>query len=447
MRRNRISMVFGLMFVVACAAVPALAAGTEKVLYSFGQSFAGGEIPTGGLVFDGAGNLYGVTQLGGNAGCFGNGCGTVFELSPGAGGTWTKTILYSFSGPDGGYPESRLIFDAAGNLYGTTELGSSVNIHCDEECGTVFELSPGANGQWTEKVLYNFCSVGDNCADGFDPSGPLVLDAAGNLYGTVAGGGAHFQGAVFELSPGADGAWTENLLYSFMANGSGDGGGPMDGVIFDGAGNLYGETYYGGGTVCNANYGCGTIFEVSRDAKGKWHDKILYNFNDTTNLNHGGGPANGLTFDASGNLYGTTTYGGVHGDGVVFKLAPGAKGTWTEAVLHSFGSEQIPNGAGPSAVIFDSAGNLLGTTSDGGPGCSARGEYGCGTIFQLAPGQNGAWTYSTLFGFHAKNGWNPYGVIVDSAGNLYGTTAIGGAYLSACGPETQGCGTVWEFTP
>ena len=274
------------------------AAAEEKVLHSFSGG-ADGTYPYGGLIFDAAGNLYGTTTSGGTSNT-----GTVFELTPAAGGTWTEKVLHSFSGgTDGIHPYAGLIFDAAGNLYGTTDLGGAYGY------GTVFELTPAAGGTWTEKVLHNFNNGG---TDGTRPYARLTFDAAGNLYGTTYGGGAYNSyGTVFELTPAAGGTWTEKVLHSF---GSGtDGLIPYGGLIFDAAGNLYGTTAYGG------TNDLGTVFELTPKAGGGWTEKVLYSFGDGTD---GVSPLAGLIFDAAGNLYGTTQHGGTYNYGTVFEIAP-----------------------------------------------------------------------------------------------------------------------------
>src|ERR1035441_332430 len=215
----------------------------EKVLHNFNNNGTDGTNPRAGLIFDAAGNLYGTTENGGT-----NGVGTVFELTPTAGGGWTETVLYSFCSQanctDGYQPWAGLIFDAAGNLYGTTVYGGTADTTCSY-CGTVFELTPNGSGGWTETVLHSF---GDG-TDGFYPSAGLIFDAAGNLYGTTAMGGTYdypWDGTVFELTPAAGGGWTEKVLYSF--GGGTDGYWPEAGLIFDAAGNLYGTTYSGVGS-------------------------------------------------------------------------------------------------------------------------------------------------------------------------------------------------------
>ncbi len=179
---------------------------TERVLYSFGNT-PDGAIPVVGLIFDATGNLYGATTEGGT-----HGDGTVFELTPTGGGGWTERVLYSFGNtPDGAYANAVLIFDGAGNLYGTTELGGANGPY-----GTVFELTPTAGGGWTEKVLHSFA----NGTDGARPLASVIFDAAGNLYGTTTEGGTNRDGTVFELTPTAGGGWTETLLHSFNNNGT-----------------------------------------------------------------------------------------------------------------------------------------------------------------------------------------------------------------------------------
>ena len=378
------------------------AAADDKVLHSFANNPTDGSNPFSGLIFDGAGNLYGTTSSGGSTGVG----GTVFELSPGAGGTWTEQVLHSFgSGTDGKRPLAGVIFDAAGNLYGTTNLGGT------SASGTVFELTPAGGGTWTEKVLWSFGTG----TDGNGPQAGLIFDAAGNLYGTTFQGGTYTYGTVFELSPGAGGTWTEKVLHSFDQNGT-DGAFPAAALIFDAAGNLYGTT--SGGGTSNA----GTVFELTPAGGGSWTEKVLHNFGSGTD---GSYPQAGLVFDAAGNLYGTTYEGGTYGLGTAFELTPAGGGTWTEQVLHNFGNST--DGANPQAgLIFDDAGNLYSTTYSGG-------SYGGGTVFRLnAQGE------TLLFSFSGTDGANPFaGLIFDGAGNLYGTTWLGG---------TQSEGTAFELT-
>ncbi len=416
------------IFSVALLATSTWAADHEKVLHSFGNG-TDGALTSAGLIFDGAGNLYGATHGGGIHPCEGFGCGTVFELSPTQDGVWAETVLHSFgNGTDGAYPYAALIFDAAGNLYGTTLEGG---IHGD---GTVFELSPREDGGWTETVLHSF----DGGNHGRYPNGSLIFDVAGNLYGATSEGGTQDGGTVFELSPRQDGGWTETVLRNFGHGG--DGADPNGGLIFDAAGNLYGTTSQGGVHDCLEG-GCGTVFELTPNGSGGWTETVLHSFGNGTDGNY---PDGGLIFDAAGNLYGTTSEGGIHlscneGCGTVFELSPRESGGYTETVLHNFGSGA--DGQQPYAsLIFDADGNLYGTTSEGGIHV-----YG-GTVFELSPRDNGGWTERVLHSFGSgTDGQQPFaGLIFDSAGNLYGTTNFGGIH-SSC--DFSGCGIVFELTP
>ena len=369
-----------------------------------------------GLIFDSAGNLYGTTMFGGNPSCgAGLGCGVVFKLASNADGGWTESLLYQFTGqPDGSYPVGGLIFDQAGNLYGMANEGGAYG------GGAVFRLTPNADGGWTESVLYSFCSL-TNCGDGGEPYGGLILDAPGNLYGTTSQGGQGW-GTVFELTPNTNGSWSENVLYTFT--GGADGVDPDAGLIFDQVGNLYGTTTRGG------VHGWGVVFELTPNTDGSWIESILYSFGP-----HGRLPVAGLVFDTAGNLYGTTVYGRTQ-KGTVFKLTKNADGSWTESVLHSFSGGK--DGEGPGAgLIFDQVGNLYGTAEYGGD-LSCPDGPGCGVVFKLAPNSNGRWIETVLHTFLGHPGGYPTaGVIFNSAGNLYGTT-------SGDGSET---GSVFEITP
>lgn len=323
----------------------------------------------------------------------------------------TERTLYSFTGgADGDDPLSTLVMDTAGNLYGTTFVGGAYG------AGEVFELSPGAAG-WTETVLYSFTGG----ADGAYPYyADVIFDGAGNLYGTTVQGGANNLGVVFELTPTASG-WKESVLYSFR--GAKDGANPYAGVAFDAAGNLYGTTYAGG------TASVGTVFELSPAGNGTWTEKVIQTFNQ----NNGGSPAGGLVVDGKGNLYGLTPSGGSAGCGVVYKLARGANGTWTENVLHNFTGGG--DGGFPYAerLIFDAAGNLYGTTYEGG-------AFQDGTVFRLWQNSAGQWKEQVLFSFEGNVAKNPNsGLILDPAGDLYGTTSNGN------GESTVGA--VFELTP
>jgi uncharacterized repeat protein (TIGR03803 family) len=345
---------------------------TEAVIYSFGEKQGQVEYgPQSGLTLDAAGNLYGTRSTGGASNF-----GMVFELSPSGGGTWTLKALHSFTGKDGDYPESNVIFDGAGDLYGTTHFGGAYGY------GAVFELSPTQGGGWAEKVLHSFHRNGH---DGMSPDGGLVFDSAGNLYGTTRLGGTNFGkacglgcGTVFELSPVTGGGWTETVIHSFADNGT-DGAIAYGGLIIDGAGNLYGATNAGGTGTCKANTltGCGTVFEFSPATGGGWTETILYNFiNDGTD---GIYPQGGTLLLAGGNLYGTTGLGGASKGGIAYKLTPASGGGWTETILHAFETNGT-DGYGPNgSLIMDASGNLYGTTGTGGS--SGQG----GTAFEITP--------------------------------------------------------------
>ncbi len=334
---------------------------TENVLYSF-TGGTDGNYPMAGLIFDRAGNLYGTTGLGGNLSyCYGRGCGAVFKLTPNLDGSWTESVLHSFTTNDGQAPEAGLIFDSAGNLYGTTYFGGAYGY------GVAFELSPNADGSWKESVLHSFTGS----KDGSEPQAGLTFDQAGNLYGTTWEGGAYGYGVVFELTPNPDGSWKEKVLHRFT--GGKDGSYPYGGLIFDEAGNLYSTTFWGGNLNCGPSYGCGTIFKLSPNPDGSWKEKVLHQF---SNGKDGGYPYTGVIFDGAGNLYGTSVSGGTYGKGVVFKLAPDSNGGWHETVLHTFAEHP---GAYPTAgVIFDTTGNLYGTTYGEGP-------TNFGSVFEITP--------------------------------------------------------------
>jgi uncharacterized repeat protein (TIGR03803 family) len=402
-------------------------AGTEKVLHTFNAALNGGN-PQSSLIADAQGNLYGTASTGGTYGG-----GIVFKLTPSANGAWKATILHSFQGfKDGYYPQSGLVFDKAGNLYGTT--ASTQAISCGPYClggGTVFELSPNSDGSWTEKVIHTFPSQGGS--DGSLPQGNLIFDSAGNLYGTTEYGGRVREcncGTVFELSPTPQGSWTQTILYSFT--GMPGESGPVAGVIFDSAGNLYGTTYGVGGGSCSRV--CGTAFQLSPSSTGVWTETILHQF---TGYGDGGNPSGGLIFDNAGNLYGNNS-GGL-GSGVVFELSPVSGGSWVEKTI----SVNVYNPVG--SLVFDSFGNLYGVSAE--IPC-------CGFIFKLSPTSSGIWQTSWIHTFQGNNldGIQPEaGLIVDAAGNLYGTTIAGGGYncyQAYFGGyfNNPGCGTVFKMS-
>jgi uncharacterized repeat protein (TIGR03803 family) len=342
---------------------------TEKVLHNFctGINCADGNYPIASLIEDKAGNLYGTTYYGGDGGCY-TGCGTVFRLERGKNGKWIEKVLHSFNnnGKDGFRPQGSLALDSSGTLYGTTFSGGA-HPNCDGSgCGAVFELKPEANGKWVQKLIHSF---DNNGIDGFSPEGGLLIDALGNLYGTTPSGGRHSYGTVFELTRGMNDSWTETMVHSF--NGENSGGFPQSSVVMDSTGNLYGATADGGDLKCNPNIGCGIVFEFMPDANGKWREKVLRYFHTPYSF------PNGLLLDAVGNLYATTLQGGRYEGGVAYELTPGANGKWTSNPLHDFGASG--DGDGPIGnLIFDAAGNLYGATGFGG-------AYDSGTVFEITP--------------------------------------------------------------
>lgn len=434
-------IVVGFVTVLTFASVGSrVQAATESILWSFGNSSDGANStdmvidPAAGLIADAEGNFYGTTIEGGA-----HGLGTVFKLSPPvkAGGVWTESVLLSFSGEgtDGANPYADLIFDSAGNLYGTTSIGGTDNY------GTVFELSPSASpqGNWTETVLWNFHST-----DGANPFTKLVMDASGNLYGTVSSGLVG-RGGIFELSPPTSGSstWSETTIWSFDRPPGAVYGYSVGGLILDSSGNLYGTA--GGGT-----YDWGSVFELSPPTTvgGAWSEKVLWSFGGPIRGVDGLQPSAGVVMDSSGNLYGTTdgycpsSAEYAYCAGTVFELSPPALngGSWTETILYAFPKKVI--GAVLSPVTMDARGNLFGTNS-------TSGQYKSGTLFGLAhpsePG--GAWTQSTLwtFGKSGKDGSDPQAeILIDSSGNLYSTTRGGGVYGKGTVFRISGTGAVAE---
>ncbi len=382
------------------AGAVAIAADTPKVLHSFGSNGArGGSDLYAGLTLDAAGNLYGAAESGGRYGF-----GIVFELSTDSSGAWHETILYSFKGhQDGANPHATLVWDRAGNLYGTTANGGGTA--CGRGCGTVFMLSPSA-GAWTETVLYRFTGP----ADGEVAYAGVVVDAAGNVYGATLGGGASTFGTIYRLTPGPSNVWQHTILHSFA--GKPDGASLYATPTLDDFGNLYGVTEQGGA------YNKGTVFMIAAAASSAPVEHILYNFKGGAD---GASPMAPLTFDQSGNLYGTTDAGGSANCGTAFRLSPSQSGAWTETILHTFLGVTAQDGENPNGLIFDTHGNLYGTSVGGG-------TDNPGTIFELSPMPDGSWKETVLYSFLAglDGAYPSNGLAIDSAGNLYGTTLWGG---------------------
>lgn len=335
---------------------------------------------------------------------------------------------------DGNEPQSALVRDASGNLFGVTLEGG------DENWGTVFELKRKGNGKYDYARLYTF----DHDTVGFWPDGPLILDTKGNLYGAISEGGNGQCGSIFELMrPRKGGSWTLNRLHTFCsdpgAGASPNGGltyaGQSAGAAYDGASALYGSTFLGG------DGDAGVVFALTRHGK-VWTETVLHSFcaNGGSPCPDGAMPLDGVILDEAGNLYGATYGGGIaathfrFGAGIVFELSPAGSGAWTETVLHTFcTAEKCADGAAPrGSLVLDAAGNLFGTTESGGKTCHAE-KGGCGTVYKIVPA--GADSQQTvLYAFcqkkDCKDGDTPEaGLMLDASGDLYGTTYFGGANL------------------
>jgi len=324
----------------------------------------------GPLVADNAGNLFGTAFTGGSSQR-----GLIFELSPPsqAGGSWTETVLYNFTGgTDGQNPTGALAMDAHGNLFGTA-------YETFDSYGNVFELAKNSDGTYTFSVLYAFTGGSDGGLPGYG----VIIDASGNLYGETGGGGntgcpPFGCGVVFELSPSSTG-WTEQVLHAFQTTGA---YGPTNPLLLRN-GNLYGTTGLGSGSLGFD----GTVYELSPSG-GTWNFTELYAFQGASD----GSQPGPISFDNNGNLFGTTPDGGTFSYGTVFELTP-SSGTWNKAVLHSFAGGTDGNQA--MQVVLGPNGELYGVTYYGGnvPLCPLYG--GCGAVFKLT-NQAGTWTNSTL---------------------------------------------------
>lgn len=403
---------------VAASALGALmiVAATEAQAQSFQvlHNFTGGRDganPLDGLTIDHNGNLYGTASAGGNqvSGCNSDGttgCGSVFELQR-SGSGWILRPLYDFPSSSNGNPGLGVVFGPDGALYGLTNGGSC--------CGGVFRLAPPATVcrsftcDWQETVLYQFTGQ----PDGSGPTSRVLFDSAGNMYGATFFGGANNLGAVYELAPGS-GGWTESVAYSFSQNNQSLGVSlPAGYLAIDQAGNLYGAAY------CNDTIGCfyGAVFQLQPSQSG-WSLNALYQFNGL----NGYAPI-GVIRDSSGNVYGVTTGAAGNDSGTIYEVSP-SNGSWTYNLVYDFGFEDDASG-----LVIDSAGNLYGVNSS---------EFNDGYVFKLTRSGSG-WTFTTLHTFSGADGASPYGqLVLDSSGNLYGTTESGG---------THGYGVIWEITP
>ncbi len=379
---------------------------TFSVIHSF-TGGGDGAYPLAGLTMDARGNFYGTTFGGGSE------RGVVFRLTK-HGTDWILTPLYSFAGGnDGANPSGRVAIAGDGTLYGTTSDGGN---GCG--CGTVFHLSPSpsaprsALAPWSETVLYRFMGIGYS---GANPQGDLIFDQLGNIYGTAEQGGNNDGGLVYELVASQD--WAESVLY--VPGGGFSGQNPYGGVVFDGAGNLYGTNSTGSGGAE------GAVYRLSPSG-ADYSEQTLQVFSG----NNGATPIGGLIFDPSGNLYGTTSGRGGNGYGTVFELTY-ANGDWTFNTIYSFASGNA--GGGPEdKLAMDAAGNLYGTTY-------GDGMYGYGSVFKLT-NSNGQWTYTSLhdFGGGSDGGHPVSDIVFDAHGNLYGTASSSGMNNN---------GVVFEITP
>jgi uncharacterized repeat protein (TIGR03803 family) len=386
-------------------------AGTEKVLYAFcsQQNCADGAYPYAGVISDNEHNLYGTTAQGGD-----NFAGLVYELKHTKSG-WKESVLYKFSGgADGAAPTGQLLFDGKGNLYGIANGGGA-------GYGTVYELTPSKGG-WAFNVIHTFQGGNDGIVN-IGVSG-LVLDKAGHLYGVTEMGGTAGYGTVFKLARSGSG-WKKTTLYSFA--GGTDAADPLMGLTWNSAGNLYGATVGGGA------YGCGAVFELKHQKK-TWSESVVYSF---TGGSDGCWPEFGsVTIPKSGGVYGTTGAGGSANQGVVYQLKL-SNGTWNENTLYDFTGGN-DGGQVFAGVTFDPAGNIFGAAAYYGPS-------GYGTVVELAKQKSG-WQEKTVHQFTGSDGGYPYGnIMVDAKGNLYGTTFRGGNL--GCNQVQQGCGVVFEMKP
>lgn len=394
---------------------------TESTLFTFPN----GTITTNPytLIADGHGNYFG-TAIGGN--------GSVFELTPAAGGGWSVTTIYAFPGATGPYYPDGIVMDSSGNIFVACAEGPPY--------GSIAELSPNGAGGYTEKTIFHF-----NGTNGRDPLGMLVLDSSGNIYGTTNAGGQCSAesvgcGVAYELSPQTGGTWKEKILYRFGAF-AGDGEFPAGGLVFDRKGNLYGTTQGGGLTGCpNANVSCGTVFELMHTTQG-WTEKILHRLN----IAEGEYPWDAPTIDAAGNLYVTAYEGGAELFGSIFELTPTSEGEWKFHLIHSF-SDFATGAILVAGVTLDATGSLIVSTQDGGVDrlpCVSRGtNAGCGTVWKFTPTGTGKWSSKLLYVFSGGSDGRQLDdlrLVLDGSGNIFGVAAYGG--------DANSDGTIFEITP
>lgn len=402
--RNRLTRLAVLVTVAFVTLLPlnSATAQTFQVIHSFTNGGDGGTPPYT-LAKDTFGHFYGTASMGGQ-----NGDGVVFKMTE-MNSHWVLTPLYNFTGQDG-QPGWGVTIGSDGTIY----TNASYNAVFGGACGSALRLQPPPTRPasiltpWNGTLLHTYVGRDDGC-----PTGNLLLDAAGNVYGVTQNGGAG-GGSVFELMHTSSG-WTETILYSFT--GGDDGAAPYSGLIFDNAGNLYGTA------TARGEYNHGVVFKLTPSGSG-WTESVLYAFQGG---NDGGQSVAGLIFDSAGNLYGAAESYGSGGGGTVFELSPSG-GSWNFSVLAS-----LTGTAGPVASLtLDASGNLYGTTF-------RDDSYGYGSVFELTQ-SSGSWTYTDLHDFTGgtDGGYPGGGVTLDVSGNLYGTAVEGGA---------NGFGVVWEITP
>ena len=423
---------WGASFALICALILFATQLTQAQTFTVLHTFTGGQdggAPFSGLALRGN-NLYGATYGGGTGGTCYLGCGTVSKLTK-QGSTWLFTPLYEFhNAPDGNFPAG-VVIGPDGTLYGTTYGGGITGGNCILDvngCGTVFQVRPPATFcatafcPWNETVLYRF--RGQNGDAGGPYNGDLIFDGAGNIYGTTESGGAYQWGAAYKLTP-SQGGWTESVIYSFNASGPQGWGVPQTGLIMDQAGNLYGTT------IWENQYAFGVTYQLTPSQSG-YTGNVLHAFHNDVNgylpqalifdpagnilgatagagpFNNGtvykllvsegwsldtiysfgrneGATENRLTMDAAGNLYGTAPTGGPYLSGAVFKLTPSGSG-YIYTALHYFtggSGGQYPYGS----VTIDANGNLYGTTEAGGnlDDCLSEFGGGCGVVWEITP--------------------------------------------------------------
>ena len=419
MRRSTVCRAGVLFLTLTCVQLAMLqnaAASSGKIIYSFAGG-ADGAYPESDLILDAAGNLYGTTNGGGTSNC-----GTVFELIRTQAG-WKHQLLYSFSGGpgDGCGPQAGLVFDSVGNLYGTTS-GGGANDGCLSlfgGCGTVFKLVANSRGGWNESILYNF---GTFSGEGNDPNTDLVFDSQGNLYGTTLYGGGmgcrglfvYGCGTVFQLKPQPNGTWVESTIYQF-AGGPNDGAAPTSSVVLDTQGNITGVTEFGGTAPCHVGggyQGCGAVYQLAPTSEGGWTETLLYSFHRYQGT--AVYPSGGLIV-ADGGMLGLSSAGG-NAFGTVFELQQ-TKNGWEQIVRYRFFGD--PDGTFPiGRLVRGTNGNFFGATTAGGPQI-----LGYGTVFELMPTKNrwNRWQERILLNGDSTNGYPEAGPVVDSQGHVFGT--------------------------